>query len=749
MYNTNLINCDVEPIQIPGKIQSYGFLVVVNKQHQIVYCSENISSFLDVLAAELLAKPINNLEDLLLGSHNSDYFTTLLNGFDTQKNTAIKKQFSIEVNSLPYNLLVSNADQLFILEFEPELPVENPEKSAVLVSSLSEIFDENSIDKLLESSAVQIKEIIAYDRVMIYKFHDDGHGEVVSEAKEDGLQSWMGQHYPASDIPKQARELYKINLTRQIADVYSEPSSIAGLKENETANFDMTHIDLRAVSPIHIQYLKNMGVASSFSISLLYRGELWGLVACHSYRPKFINFKARNSAKLIGQVISSTLSYRQLEEDQEKANKYNKAIDTIGVNLLKIENIPAALFNTNVSLLDVVPASGALLYYEQKLYTTGKVPDDELCMQLIDWIITQIQNDVYETNCLSKSFSAATAYKECASGILACVLSSELKEVLIWFRPEVLSSMTWAGNPYEAITIVNADGLSTIHPRTSFANWTEDIKLSSLQWKNEEIQDAQLVREKIVSAISRKANEQRLLNTRLKEAYDELDAFSYTLSHDLKNPLTSIISYSQLLERSKSVNDKEKMMVSRVLKSAEKMHFMIGDILNYSRVGEQRAAYQHINMKDLIQDIMLELTSANDGTEIYVAACKDIYGDKTMIMQVFSNLIGNAVKYSKKAIHPKIEINSFEIGAHVQYSVTDNGIGIPNDQHDKIFELFSRSNNVGDFEGTGVGLSIVKKIVDRHQGSIWVESEAGCGSTFHVSFLKKEQTKAAVLHNNS
>jgi chemotaxis family two-component system sensor kinase Cph1 len=741
MFNTSLINCHVEPIQIPGKIQSYGFLVVVNKQYQIVYCSENISSFLGVLAEELLAKPINNLEELLSDHHNSGYLTTLLHRFTTQKNTAIEKQFSIQVNSLPYNLLISKADQLFILEFEPEQPVENPEKSAILVSSLSEIFAENSVTELLENSAIQIKEIIAYDRVMIYKFHDDGHGEVVSEAKEDGLQSWKGQHYPASDIPIQARELYKINLTRQIADVHSEPSCIAGLKENETANFDMTHIAMRAVSPIHIQYLKNMGVASSFSISLLYRGELWGLVACHSYKPRFINFKARNSAKFIGQVISSALSYRQLQEDHEKANKYNKAIDTIGINLLGIENIPAALFNSNVSLLDVVPASGALLYYEHKLYTTGKVPDDGFCRQLIDWVITQIQNDLYETNCLSKSFSEATKYKECASGILACLLSSELKEVLIWFRPEVLSSMTWAGNPHEAVTIVNVDGLSTIHPRTSFANWTEDIKLSSLQWKNEEMQEVRLLREKIVSAISRKANEQRLLNTRLKEAYDELDAFSYTLSHDLKNPLTSIISFSQLLERSKSINDMEKKMVSRILTSAEKMHFMIDDILNYSRAGEKREAYQCINMKDLLQDLLLELMSANGGVEINVEACVDIYGDKTMIMQVFSNLIGNAVKYSKKAVNPKIEINSFEIGANVQYSVTDNGIGIPPDQQNKIFELFSRSNNVGDFEGTGVGLSIVKKIVDRHQGNIWVESDGSCGSTFYVSFLKKEQMK--------
>src|SRR5690606_16721101 len=158
--------------------------------------------------------------------------------------------------------------------------------------------------------------IINYDRVMIYKFAEDGHGEVVAEARNTDLAPWLGLHYPASDIPQQARELYKVNLTRIIADVHAEPSKILVEELDSEKSLDLSSSQLRAVSPIHIQYLKNMSVCSSFSISLIYHKELWGLIACHNYSPRFINYKSRESAKLIGQILSSALEFRQDEENQ-------------------------------------------------------------------------------------------------------------------------------------------------------------------------------------------------------------------------------------------------------------------------------------------------------------------------------------------------------------------------------------------------------------------------------------------------
>jgi chemotaxis family two-component system sensor kinase Cph1 len=168
--------------------------------------------------------------------------------------------------------------------------------------SLSEMLADRNLKSLLKNSVVEVKNIIQYDRVMICRFADDGHGEVVAEAKNKKLQSWLGLHYPASDIPKQARELYKKNLIRLIGDV-NVPTSRIIAEDGITEPLDLTCASLRAVSPIHIQYLKNMGVASSFSISLIYKNELWGLIACHNYTPKFIDYTSRKAAKLIGQIL--------------------------------------------------------------------------------------------------------------------------------------------------------------------------------------------------------------------------------------------------------------------------------------------------------------------------------------------------------------------------------------------------------------------------------------------------------------
>jgi len=230
------------------------------------------------------------------------------------------------------------------------------------------------------------------------------------------------------------------------------------------------------------------------------------------------------------------------------------------------------------------------------------------------------------------------------------------------------------------------------------------------------------------------------LNEKLKEAYDELDAFSYTISHDLKNPLSSIKSYSQILLRSFSLEPKAQHMVSRILTGAEKMQSMIQDVLSYSKAGQSQSEYKVVNMENLLNELKQELLVSHEDkdVEININSVEDIYGEETMVMQVFSNLIGNAVKYSKQANKPVVNINAIDHGNEIEYAIQDNGIGIDPSEQDKIFELFTRASDVDAFEGTGVGLSIVKKIMSKHQGKVWVDSQLNQGSTFFVRFKKPQ-----------
>lgn len=744
-FNVNLTNCDNEPIHIPGKIQSHGFLIAVNRDHNITFCSENVSAFLLITAAELLNKPLSLLELYLETAGPEGFLTQLIVLGTASKTFESFNPYAIEIKGQAFNVIISISADQYLLEFEPEYSDLKSDMQRNIGHTLSEILAVPDLSQLLQKAAVQIKKVIGYDRVMIYKFHADGHGEVVAEEKQKNLDPLLGLHYPASDIPKQARELYKLNHVRLISDVEIEPSAIVTLTDLGTVPLDLTHSVLRAVSPIHIQYLKNMGVASSFSISLIHQEELWGLVACHNYTPRFINYRERQSARLIGQVLSSALGFRQQEEDLLKSNRLKEAVVTLGKGLIRNENIEKILFDGPVTLLDAVDATGVAFYYDNKWFRKGRTPDKRSLTEIVEWLGEQTGSNRYESNQFPVEYPAALQYTDSASGILACRLSRELGEYIIWFRSELIHTVNWAGKPEKGMNY-DSNGILHITPRKSFETWSQTVRFTAVPWTKEDIKSALLIREEVAFAIGRKTTEIRILNEKLKTAYDELNAFSYTISHDLKNPLTSIKSFAQLLTRNGSLDEKSRHMVGRILFSAEKMQLMIEEVLRYSQVGQDKTFLTVVNMEKLLDDLKQELliASSHKNIDIKITAPLEVYGDYTMVMQVFSNLMGNAVKYSEQSIAPVISVNCKDTGDSIQYSVSDNGIGIKIEDREKIFELFTRSSEVGGYEGSGVGLSIVRKIMEKHHGKVWIEPGRAQGSTFHVSFSKPVKTEIPV-----
>jgi len=730
-YQVDLTNCDKEPIHIPGKVQSHGFLVAANSSQIITYISENIKPFIDDDAKNYLGKHISDLEAKLKISGTQLKLSQILaigGGYENLN------PFMLTLNSKPYNLIVTASGEELVLEFETVTSDLDIDVQKTIGRSVSDILSGKNLNALLNNAAAEIKKIIQYDRVMIYKFGEDGHGEVVAEVKNDDLEPFLGLHYPASDIPKQARELYKINLTRIIADVNTESSAI--ITHNEGAPLDLTHSVLRAVSPIHIQYLKNMGVESSFSISLIAHGELWGLIACHNYSPRFINYRARDASKLIGQILSSALEYRQDEEDVEKSTRLTAAAASLAHFIEKDNYIGDALTKNDVTVKDITTATGVALIFDGDVTTLGTTPPKEQIADIARWLKTNMQDSIYYTHRFPEIYQPGKQSSDVASGILACMLSKELSEMIIWFKPEQIQTIHWAGNPDKAVEKTE-DGLLFLSPRKSFESWGEIVKNTSERWSNEEISAVIKVREQIIYAINRKANEIRLLNERLSLAYEELDTFSFTISHDLRTPLSSIKSYSELLlTTNKSLDDNAKKILTRIVAGTDKMNFLIKEILNYSRVGRADIEVSNIDMSKLIEEIKREVVSALNpqNLEFEIGKTPNIMGDSTMINQVFTNLLNNAVKYSARSKPSKVKIEGVVNNDEIVYSVADNGVGIDVNYYSRVFELFKRMDNVKDFEGTGVGLAIVKRIVEKHKARIWFESTLGVGTVFYISF---------------
>ncbi|RZK67031.1 MAG: GAF domain-containing protein, partial [Pedobacter sp.] len=406
--SATLTNCDIESIHIPGSTQSHGFVMVLSKSFGITACSQNIIEYTGLDAANLIGKEIGELAALLRDKDLAQGLKSLIAYSAKQFEAKSAGRFQAVINDQLFDISVSVDQEHYLLDFEPVISNITQDVQSMVGRSLSEILSDKSLTRLLNNAAQQVRSIIGYDRVMIYKFHNDGHGEVIAEAKNDDLETWMGLHYPASDIPKPARELYKINQIRLIADVYANTSPIISV---ENTPLDLTNSHLRAVSPIHIQYLKNMGVASSFSISIMNHDRLWGLIACHSYTPRIINVNERESAKLVGQVLSSAIVFREQEEEQQQSAVYRQCIETITRYLLRNIAVEDALFNEECSMLEVVESSGAVLYFENNLREVGKTPDSKFINQLIDWLDTKISEDgCYMTNKLSDDFPQALPY---------------------------------------------------------------------------------------------------------------------------------------------------------------------------------------------------------------------------------------------------------------------------------------------------------------------------------------------------
>lgn len=745
----DLTNCDREPIHIPGYVQPHGFLLALNPQNLVIEkVSENIEVYTGKKATDLLGKPLAILESVIV-PHRSD--SSLTNVITLGKITGNFEQLNpqkVIVGGKAMFLICHQHKDHLICELEQfQTEDDNITLQKIMGTALAVIQSSSSFDHLLNHVAGLVKEITGYSRIMIYKFHKDQHGEVIAEAKEEGLESWLHLHYPASDIPQQARQLYKLNLVRIIADVDATTSPILS-QPDKRGPLDLTHSTLRAVSPIHIEYLQNMGVGASFSISLMSKDELWGLIACHNTTPRFIDYNSRIACKFIGQLFSAALEFKVNEGLEEKINKYSQSQLVLFEQLMKEMDPVEGLIRQQVTLLDMNSASGVAFCYEGRLHKLGKVPDDNEIDKIIAWLRKNKEGTFFQTNSLPHLYPEAKKFASMVSGIMVTEIAHDMGEFIIWFKPELIQSIDWAGRQ-EKGSAVTEDGSIRISPRKSFERWTQEVKFTSEEWTSHEISSAMKLREDLIQVINKKAGEIRKLNDLLKTAYDELDTFSFTISHDLRTPLSAIKNYTEIIleDHGHEFSEEAKELFNRVIRGTDKMTSLIKDVLQYSRVGRAEVASGPIDMKKLLQEIKEELIGLEERNDIQfiINNTPSVNGDKTMMMQLFTNLVGNAVKYSTYSGRKDaalVEIDGSIKDGYVIYTIKDNGIGIDMKYANRIFELFKRLDNVKNIHGTGVGLAIVKRIIEKHRGKIWLESRLEHGTKFYVGIPEKQAENA-------
>jgi light-regulated signal transduction histidine kinase (bacteriophytochrome) len=624
---------------------------------------------------------------------------------------------------------------LTILEFEPQhLGASGLENLYPLTSAfVARLQDTSDVDELNGIAAAEFKHLTGFDRVLVYRFEDDGTGTVVAEERNDILPSYLGHRFPASDVPKQARELYRLNRLRLIADADYRPVPILPAEDPETGRpLDLTYSALRSVSPVHLEYMRNMGTAASMSISILRRGELWGLISCHHGTPRVVPFLVRAACDFMGQVLSLQLAAKEHNAEYERSLELRSLQGRLLTAMAGREDYRDGLASCPEDLLAFAAAGGAAVVSDDRCTLVGAAPSEPEVRRLVNWLAAEGGREVYHTDSLAAAFPEAEVYKDRASGLLAIAVSKLHPSYVLWFRPEVARTVVWAGDPRKP-----ADDGARLHPRKSFAMWVETVRARSLPFRGVEVEAATELRNAIIGIVLRQAEELAELSGELTRSNKELEAFSYSVSHDLRAPFRHIVGYSELLRdrAGEKLDGQERRYLSAIAEAAQQAGKLVDNLLAYSRMGRARLDLRPVDMYELVEEARATASRDAEGRRVdwRIGRLPVVQCDLIMVRQLLENLFSNALKYTRPRELAIIDVDATTEGGEHVFSVRDNGIGFDMAYADKLFGVFQRMHRMEDFEGTGIGLANVRRIAARHGGRTWAEAAVDRGATFYFT----------------
>jgi len=505
----DIADCAVEPIQFSGAIQPHGVLVsCVPGDWTVRHVSANVDTLLDVAPVAMLGETLRDhlSEDVLRAVADA------LSGADPGAQSQRVCSVNLGPNGSLCDLSVHVADGLAHLEIEPRpRRLAEPAPTAVAQAMIARIASIEDGAQFHRIAAEQVRQLTGYDRVMVYRFLPDDSGEVIAEARATDIEPYLGLRYPATDIPSQARVLYLRNRLRVIPDVAYRPVAILPPVDAAGRPLDLSQHALRSVSPVHLEYLRNMGVAASMSISIIAGGRLWGLIACHHRTPRLVPADVRAAADLFGLFVSMRVGANEQASTLRNYERTQKLRDAIGMRLAQARDFESALRAELAHFLEVVDADGAALWMGLHWHTEGRTPDLPRVPELLAWAHDHEARGLALTD---RALDWSKAFpQDRVAGVLAIAIDS-YDNWLFLFRNEQIEEVRWCGDPHKA-TAVTDDGLR-IAPRKSFATWREMVRGRARPWSDGDRRGA--------DRLSRVVQEQRRRSQARGEQLPALDA---------------------------------------------------------------------------------------------------------------------------------------------------------------------------------------------------------------------------------
>lgn len=728
-----LANCADEPIRFPGAIQPHGLLLTLTEPAlQIIQVSANVETLLARAPESLIGQPLHSL----IGAEHAAQVLEALQ----QATFSEAEPLRFELNGTAFEGLLHRHQGVLILELEIHVKNFQPRNVAGVNTHLGRMLQRlqaaTTLQALYDISVKEIQAMTGYDRVLIYRFEEEGHGQVIAEASDPSMEVFNGLFFPASDIPEQARELYRTNWLRIIPNADYQPVPLVPkLRPDTQTPLDLSFATLRSVSPIHCQYMKNMGVLSSMSISLLKGDKLWGLISCGNRQPLHVPHELRMACQTIGQVLSLQISAmesleltRQREEKVEALARLNQAM------VDSPQNVFDGLAQQPATLMALVNAGGIAIIEDKQLHRYGNCPEPEDIRALHKWLQARGE-PVFASHHLSSVYPPAAQYQSVASGVLAMSLPKPVDNGVLWFRPEVKENINWSGDPRKPLDLENSDAGLRLRPRTSFEIWKVEMAGISTKWSHgDRFAANDLRRSALENDLARQVR-------REQEAVQARDDLVAVVSHDLRNPMTVISMLCGMMQKAFSsegahTSRRISTAIDTMQQATARMNTLLEDLLDTSKIdaGRYSITPQALEVGLIFEEAQALLSPLAHDKDISISFQADpdlrIHADPERLFQVLSNLVGNAIKFTPRM--GTVGVHAKSVGDEIVFIVRDSGEGIPKEHLPHVFDRYWTVKE-GNPTGTGLGLYITQGIVEAHGGQIVAESEPGQGSEFRFT----------------
>jgi light-regulated signal transduction histidine kinase (bacteriophytochrome) len=533
----SLTECDREPIHHIAAIQPFGGLVAADAEGRLAHASANLAALLGLAAQPAPGTPLSAIlapEALAL----IEQTLASLAGIDLPE-----RRFGLDLagNGALFDCAVHRSDGLSVIEFEPHARNDFADHVAMIVPVIAKLEALSDPQDLCETAARLVRQMLGYDRVMIYRFHPDDSGEVVAEERADDMEPFLGLRYPAADIPQQARELFRRNRFRVIADMEADAVPIIPALGADDTPIDLSMSMLRAHSQMHLAYMRNMGVGASLAIAIVRHDRLWGMISCHHRTPRLPPYSLRTVAELLSQTFSLMLDrmlVARAEELRERARDLNdRLLLRLAGGLALADSLPLI----EQVLGHAVPHDGLSLLVEGEYRASDAAPDEAAFRTIAPLLASTLGGAVHATTRLADQIPEAAAFADIAAGALVLPLSRASRDCLVLWRRPLDRVITWAGDPAKARALPG----EMLQPRASFAAWTETVRGRSAEWTPEECEIAARLRRTLIEVVLRMNEDIARERARAAEQQDLVIA---ELNHRVRNILgliRALVSQSQ------------------------------------------------------------------------------------------------------------------------------------------------------------------------------------------------------------